>query len=86
MADETSIKVSKAARERLSILAVERGTTMKELVEDLAQRTPTEAELAARAAAAQRYLSERMGIEVTEEALAASAHLRAAIAERGTAA
>ncbi|MEZ0092516.1 hypothetical protein [Streptacidiphilus sp. EB129] len=86
MADETSIKVSKAARERLNALAAERGTTLKDLVEDLAQSTPTADELAARADAAQRYLREHMGVEVTEEALAASARLRAAIAERGAAA
>jgi len=86
MADETSIKVSKATRERLSILAAERGTTLRDLVERLAESTPTEAELEARATAAQRYLREQMGVEVTPAALNASARLRAAIAERGTAA
>jgi predicted DNA-binding protein len=86
MADETSIKVSKAARERLNALAAERGTTLKDLVEDLAQSTLTADELAARADAARQYLREHMGVEVTADSLAASARLRATIAERGAAA
>ncbi|MEU8470797.1 hypothetical protein AB0F30_23345 [Streptomyces sp. NPDC029006] len=45
-ADETSIKVSTAARDRLAQLAAEHGTTMRSLVEDLAQGTPTRAEYA----------------------------------------
>ena len=43
-ADETSIKVSAAARDRLARLAAEHGTTIRSLVEELAQSTPTQAE------------------------------------------
>jgi hypothetical protein len=83
--DDTSIKISKAARERLSTLAAERGTTMRELVERMAGDLPTESELAERAERARTYLSEHMGIEVTDDALAASAALRTVIAGRSAA-
>jgi hypothetical protein len=83
--DDTSIKISKAARERLILLAAQRGTTMRELVERMTREMPTQEELAARAEKASRYLRDRMGIEVTEEALTASARLREAIAERSAA-
>ncbi|MFF8479289.1 hypothetical protein [Streptomyces sp. NPDC015414] len=48
-ADETSNKMSTAARDRLAQLAAEHGTTIRGLVEDLAQSTPTQAEYAERA-------------------------------------
>lgn len=86
MTDDTSIKISKAARERLNVLAAERGTTMRDLVEQLTAATFTAEELAARGELARRYLHDQMGIDVTEDALAASARLRGLIAERGTAA
>lgn len=82
MADDTSIKISKSVRARLMVLAAQRGTTMRELVEQMTRETPTHEELAARAQEARRYLREQMGIEVTEEALAASARLREAISAR----
>jgi hypothetical protein len=85
MSYDTSIKISKAARERLVLLAAQRGTTMRELVERMTMETPTQEELAARAEEASRYLRERMGINVTEDALTASARLREAIAERSAA-
>jgi hypothetical protein len=85
MTSDTSIKISKAARERLSLLAAQRGVTMRELVEKMTMETPTQEELAARADEASRYLRDRMGINVTEEALMASARLREAIAERSAA-
>lgn len=86
MADDSSIKVSKKTRERLQLLAGQRGTTMRDLVEQLATNTLTQEELRARGEKARRYLREQMGIEVTEEAMAASARLRAMIAERDAAA
>ncbi|MFI0738273.1 hypothetical protein ACH4PU_09285 [Streptomyces sp. NPDC021100] len=45
-----SIEVEETVRDRLAVLAAERGTTMARLVGDLAARTPTEGERAARAA------------------------------------
>src|SRR3954464_1518789 len=48
--DETSIKVSVGARDRLATLAAEHGTGIRGLVEDIAQSTPTRAEHAPRGA------------------------------------
>ncbi|MFH9090277.1 hypothetical protein [Streptomyces sp. NPDC017673] len=45
-ADETSIKVSAATRDRLAQLAAEHRTTIRDLVEDLAQGTSTQGEYA----------------------------------------
>ncbi|MET9611961.1 hypothetical protein [Kitasatospora indigofera] len=82
-------------RERLQLLAGRRGTTMRDLVEQLAAQTPvtqlaaqtlTQEELRARGEQARRYLREQMGIDVTDVAMAASARLRALIAERNAAA
>ena len=87
MADEdTSIKVSKETRERLARLAAERGTTLKDLVEQLAAGTYTAAELAERELRARSVLEEHFGVVVTDADLAASARLRQLIADRQTAA
>jgi hypothetical protein len=59
----TSIKTSEAVRDRLRILADERGTTITELLEERATRELTVAEREQRAAAAAREL----GIEYTEQ-------------------
>ncbi|MEN8655367.1 hypothetical protein ABCR94_33515 [Streptomyces sp. 21So2-11] len=80
---DTSIKVSKAARDRLGILAAEQGTTIRGLVEDLANSKPTHAELKARGAAARAYLRKHMGVELTTADEAAGGRLLDAIAARG---
>jgi hypothetical protein len=67
-ADETSIKVSTAARDRLAQLAAEHGTTIRHLVEDLAQSTPTQAEYAERAELARAELAAALGTATSEEA------------------
>ncbi|MFF0117143.1 recombinase family protein [Streptomyces prasinus] len=67
-ADETSIKVSVAARDRLATLASEHGTTIRGLVEDLAQGTPTQAEYAERAELARAELSSALGTAPSPEA------------------
>ncbi|GAB2580558.1 ribbon-helix-helix domain-containing protein [Streptomyces capparidis] len=59
----TSIKTSEAVRDRLRILAEERGTTISHLLEELAARELTEAERQHRAIEAAREL----GVEYTEE-------------------
>ncbi|MEU4085046.1 hypothetical protein [Streptomyces aureus] len=59
----TSIKTSEEVRNRLRILADERGTTITQLLEELAARELTEAERGQRAAEAAREL----GIEYTEQ-------------------
>jgi hypothetical protein len=79
-ADETSIKVSTAARDRLAQLAAEHGTTIRSLVEDLAHSTPTEAEYAERARA---ELASALGTAPSEEA---EAKARALLQRLGAAA
>ncbi|MER7901144.1 hypothetical protein ABTX62_35055 [Streptomyces sp. NPDC096046] len=66
--DETSIKVSAAARDRLAQLAAEHGTTIRSLVEDLAQGTPTQAEYAERAELARAELASALGNVPSPEA------------------
>ncbi|MCX4615613.1 MULTISPECIES: hypothetical protein [Streptomyces] len=63
MSKPTSIKTSEEVRNRLRILADERGTTITELLEELARRELTEAEREQRAVEAAREL----GIEYTEQ-------------------
>ncbi|MGW9499253.1 ribbon-helix-helix protein [Streptomyces prasinus] len=63
MSKPTSIKTSEEVRDRLRVLAEERGTTITELLEELASREPTEAERKQRAAEAAREL----GIPYTEQ-------------------
>lgn len=67
-ADETSIKVSTAARDRLARLAAEHGTTIRSLVEELAQSTPTQAEYAERAELARAELTSALGSAPSPEA------------------
>lgn len=59
MAD-TTIKVDPAVRDRLAMLAAQRGTTIRDLVGELAQATPTREELDARHAAATAYIAEHL--------------------------
>ncbi|WP_395576596.1 hypothetical protein [Streptomyces sp. BK79] len=63
MSKPTSIKTSEEVRDRLRILADERGTTITELLEELAKRELTEAEREQRAVEAAREL----GVEYTEQ-------------------
>lgn len=84
--DDTSIKVSKQTRQRLARLAAERGSTLKDVVEELAAATLTSAELAEREVRARAVLAENFGVEVTDAELAASARLRDMIGQRDSAA
>ncbi|MFZ3475908.1 hypothetical protein ACODT3_40880 [Streptomyces sp. 4.24] len=59
----TSIKATEATRDRLRILAQERGTTITELLEELAAAQLTEAEQQQRALQA----AAELGVEYTEE-------------------
>ncbi|MFB6814358.1 hypothetical protein ACFCV8_07410 [Streptomyces sp. NPDC056347] len=68
MADETSIKVSTAARDRLSALAAEHNTTIRQLVEELAAGRPTQAEYAKRAEQARAELASILGTVPSEQA------------------
>lgn len=68
MADETSIKVSAATRDRLAALASEKHTTIRQLVEELAESQPTQAEYAERAAQARAELASVLGAAPSEQA------------------
>jgi hypothetical protein len=59
MAD-TTIKVNSNVRDRLAVLARQRGCTLGELVADLAAKTPTEEELNERYAAAADYIQRNL--------------------------
>ncbi|GHD54808.1 hypothetical protein GCM10010335_69750 [Streptomyces galbus] len=80
---ETSIKVSKAARDRLTELTADHGTTIRSLVEDLAQRTPTQAEYGKRAELARAELASALGSAPSPEA---EAKARALLKRLGAAA
>ncbi|WP_406729093.1 hypothetical protein WJ438_37310 [Streptomyces sp. GD-15H] len=67
-ADETSTEVSTAARDRLARPAAEHGTTLRALVEDLAQGAPTQGEYAERAELARAELSSALGSAPSPEA------------------
>ena len=80
--DDTSIKVSRQTRERLVRLAAERGSTLKDVVEELAAATLTAAELAEREQRARAVLAENFGVVVTDSELASSARLREMVGRR----
>ncbi|MCX4580657.1 hypothetical protein OHB41_47575 [Streptomyces sp. NBC_01571] len=63
MSRPTSIKTSEEVRNRLRILAAERGTTITELLEELASRELTETEREQRAVEA----AAELGIDYTEQ-------------------
>ncbi|MFE5514149.1 hypothetical protein ACFQ9J_26810 [Streptomyces sp. NPDC056529] len=68
MGDETSIKVSAATRDRLAALAGEQGTTIRRLVEELAEGRPTQAEYTERAEQARAELASVLGTVPSAEA------------------
>ncbi|GAA1830509.1 hypothetical protein GCM10009682_56560 [Luedemannella flava] len=76
---DTTIKVDSTVRDRLGELARQRGTTIRDLVAELAEKTPTEAELAARAEAATAYVREHVNPALSHEDLAAGEAFWAAV-------
>ncbi|WP_406841794.1 hypothetical protein ACICHK_43040 (plasmid) [Streptomyces sp. AHU1] len=64
----TGLWVSAAARDRLAQLAAEHGTSIRSLVEELAQSTPTQAEYAERAELARAELASALGSVPSPEA------------------
>ncbi len=66
---DTTIKVDSAVRDRLAVLAAQRGATIRDLVTELAVSTPTQEELAARHVAATSYLREQLCPELDENDL-----------------
>lgn len=70
MAD-TTIKLDSAVRDRLALLASEQGTTIRTLVERLAEATPTQAELRRREEQAVAYLRTHLSPDLSDADLAA---------------
>ncbi|WP_455711690.1 ribbon-helix-helix domain-containing protein [Streptomyces coelicoflavus] len=77
MSKPTSIKTSEDVRDRLRVLAEERGTTITELLEELASRELTRAERDERAAEAARELGVEYSDQVQQAGRAAWARIRA---------
>jgi predicted DNA-binding protein len=73
----TSIKTTEEVRNRLRILADERGTTITELLEELAARELTEAEREQRAIEAARELGVEYDEQVQQVGQSAWAKIRA---------
>ena len=67
---DTTIKVSSAVRDRLAVLAAQRGATIRDLVTELAASTPTQEELVARHVAATAYLRALLCPELDDDDLA----------------
>jgi len=74
MAD-TSIKVDEATRDRLNLIARDRGTSVKDLVAEFANGTLTNAELRARFEATRDYVTGHLCPELTEDDVEAGRRL-----------
>ncbi len=68
---DTTIKVDSSVRDRLAVLAAQRGATIRDLVSELAAQTPTQEELATRHTAATAYLREHLCPDLDGEDAAA---------------
>ncbi|MEU4682203.1 hypothetical protein [Streptomyces xinghaiensis] len=79
MAD-TTIKITDDVRDRLRILAEERGTSVRSLVERMATETPTEAERTERTARGLAYIRANLCPDLTEEDVRRAQQWRADIA------
>ncbi|MEN8649521.1 hypothetical protein ABCR94_02415 [Streptomyces sp. 21So2-11] len=66
MAD-TTIKVDPTVRDRLMVLARERGITMRDLLAELAGATPTQEELRARYEETKAYCEKHFGVTLTQD-------------------
>ena len=67
---DTTIKVDSTVRDRLALLAAQRGATIRDLVSELAASTPTREELAARQVAATAHLREQLCPDLDDDDLA----------------
>lgn len=69
MAD-TTIKVDSSVRDRLAVLAAQRGGSIRDLVAELARATPTREEMTERHAAAAAYLREHLSPDLDDADMA----------------
>ncbi|MQA27482.1 MAG: hypothetical protein GEU94_18920 [Micromonosporaceae bacterium] len=68
----TSIRVATEVRDRLSVIAEQRGTSLGQLLAELAAATPTPGELTERGRACQEFLEREYGHVVTDDDIAAA--------------
>ncbi|MFH8416714.1 hypothetical protein [Streptomyces collinus] len=87
MAERATIKVSREVRDHLAQVARERGVTLRYLVEHLAARQLTAAQIAGRAAADRKAAREVIGVDISDEEFEKTpdvlVHLYRLTAERG---
>lgn len=76
---DTTIKVDSRVRDRLAVLAQERGLSMRDLVAELARATPTRDELRERFVKAEAYVRARLTPGISDEDLRNAADVWAAI-------
>ncbi|NNN30913.1 hypothetical protein HLK59_11135 [Streptomyces sp. S3(2020)] len=80
---DAMIRVPTEVRDRLAVIAESRGTSIRSLVQELAETTLTSEERHERAERTRAYLSEHFGVDVTDEESAAMRRkLRSAFADR----
>ncbi|WP_327314688.1 hypothetical protein [Streptomyces sp. NBC_01235] len=65
------IRVPAEVRDRLAVIAESRGTSIRSLVREFVESTPTDEERRGRAERIRAYLAEHFGVEVTDEESAA---------------
>ncbi|MFB0633016.1 hypothetical protein [Streptomyces sp. AB3(2024)] len=64
---DAMIRVPAEVRDRLSVIAESRGTSIRALVQEFAETTLTAEERRERADRARGYMAEHFGVEVTDE-------------------
>ncbi|AOW87717.1 MULTISPECIES: hypothetical protein [Streptomyces] len=67
MAENTTIQVSRRARDHLAQVAKERGMTLGQLVEQLASEQPTAEQIAERVAADRQVVRDVVGVAISDE-------------------
>ncbi|MFG3133434.1 hypothetical protein [Streptomyces tendae] len=67
MAENTTIQVSRRARDHLAQVAKERGMTLGQLVEQLASEQPTAEQIAERVAADRQVVRDVVGVDISDE-------------------
>ncbi|MEU3896466.1 MULTISPECIES: hypothetical protein [unclassified Streptomyces] len=67
MAENTTIQVSRQARDHLAQVAKERGMTLGQLVEQLASEQPTAEQIAERVAADRQVVRDVVGVDISDE-------------------
>ncbi|MFG2553103.1 hypothetical protein ACGFWF_24585 [Streptomyces sp. NPDC048581] len=67
MAENTTIQVSRQARDHLAQVAKERGMTLGQLIDQLASEQPTAEQIAQRVAADRKVVRDVIGVGISDE-------------------